>query len=144
MICITPSKLSKCKTETHSEIRYDNQPLVLKIHDKSIKYACANKFDESKMNFFFRDDVLSVFDSIDNFMTSKMKDPTKYNPLKKRFISFKTDSQDDKKPIDFILLSLGKIWTFKGEIGLQVHADVTNKDKPTQTTRDDVDNFFVD
>jgi len=128
------------KTEKNykiNEIAYDNKPLSIKIHGNHIKYHGVDKFNESKINFAFDDDILTVLNSIDVFMMRNMKNPDIYKKLNKQYVSCKSDSVVERNKLDYVILNIGRVWKYKEMAGLCLNVDLKYK-KHNEADNDDI------
>ncbi len=126
---IDASKFSIVKIENVNTLQYDKKAFAIKIDGKFIKHHKQNQFNEDKVDFLFRDEVLKTFDMTDNYVKTKFMDVSNYCPLNKKFISFKTKSTIEQKPLDYIIINFTNFWRYSGKVGLLVDVELKYKEK---------------
>lgn len=155
------SKLSIEKLEfepdvTKHELRYDNKPLCIKISTADFKRLVKNRFDDNKIDILLSEPVLKIMTMIDNYMSSKLKNPERYKSITKtrfnqdanrfmvsKYITCRLDGELKSEPIKDVIFKFGDIWKFNVQVGLKLTVGITYKD-PIMKKNEKLDDIFID
>lgn len=116
-------------TDEHNRkcLLYDGNILALFISMDDIISFHQSKFHKERIDFKFRENIIHILTQIDNFVKSKLKDPTKYKPLASTYLSCRTHQvKSFEGNLDHIIVKFDhSIWKFQEMIGMTPTCELT-------------------
>lgn len=147
------NKLVIQKGDHNKRILYYNdgglKQLIITIPKEKILSRYPNKFNAERIDYSFDQSVRALLEQVDNFMRSKIKDPSKYKCLATQYIvvskEFEHVMQPEDEVIELRLNLSGGIWSYMDKIG--INPRVVERYQPKKLTRakqSRIDELFID